>query len=159
MLFRAPPASYGGSQARGQIRAAAYTTATAIPDASLIYNLHHSSQPCGILNLLREARNQTCFLMGASQIRFRRAMTGTPQELLKWLLSIMLEWLHEGATCLKGGLLEAPWKDASLGGAQDIAVLTSCLRHCGAVGSLEDTWININLRILEFDSFSLHPRL
>ena len=34
----------GGSQARGQIRAAAATTAIATRDLSLIYNLHHSSR-------------------------------------------------------------------------------------------------------------------
>ena len=32
-------------------------TATAMPDLSHICNLHHSSQQCQILNLLREARD------------------------------------------------------------------------------------------------------
>ena len=37
----------------------AYTTATAMPDPSHVCNLHHSSQPCPILNPLRGARDQT----------------------------------------------------------------------------------------------------
>ena len=43
-LFRAVHASYGCSQTRGQIRAAAYTTATASSDPSCVFDLHHSSQ-------------------------------------------------------------------------------------------------------------------
>ena len=45
-LFRPAPATYGGSQARGQIRATlpVYTTATATPDLSCICDLHCSSQ-------------------------------------------------------------------------------------------------------------------
>ena len=47
-FFRATPAAYGSSQARGQIRATAasllYATATATWDPSRIYNLHHNSQ-------------------------------------------------------------------------------------------------------------------
>ena len=43
--FRAAPAAYGSSQARGRIRAVpAYTTATAMRDPSLDCTLHHSSQ-------------------------------------------------------------------------------------------------------------------
>ena len=46
-LFRAAPAAYGGSHARGQIRAIAtglrHSTATAVSDLSCICDLHHSS--------------------------------------------------------------------------------------------------------------------
>ena len=48
-----------------------YATAKAKPDPSCICNLHHSSQQCQILNPLSEARDGTCVLMDASQIRFR----------------------------------------------------------------------------------------
>ena len=72
-VFRAAPAAYGGSPARGRIGAtvATYTTATAMPDPSHICNLHHhSSQQRQILNLLSEAREQACILMDTSQICF-----------------------------------------------------------------------------------------
>ena len=58
-LFRATPAAYGYSQARGELKLQllAYTTATAMPDLSCICNLRHSSQhPC-ILNPLSKARD------------------------------------------------------------------------------------------------------
>ena len=47
-LFRAAPAAYGGSQARGQIRTIA--TTTAIPDLHCICDQHHSSLQHQILN-------------------------------------------------------------------------------------------------------------
>ena len=50
------PTAYGGSQARGPIRAAAT-------------GLHHSSQQCQILNPMNEARDQTCILMDPSRVR------------------------------------------------------------------------------------------
>ena len=70
-LFKATPMPYGDSQARGQIGATAVSllhnaTVTAMPDLSLICDLHHSLQQHRILNLLSEAR----ILMDTSQIRF-----------------------------------------------------------------------------------------
>ena len=56
----------------------AYTTATAMPDPSLVCDLHHSSWQCRILNPLSEAGDQTRNLMVPSQSRFCRAMTETP---------------------------------------------------------------------------------
>ena len=55
----------GGSQAGGQIRAAAkaYATATATPDLSLICDLHRSLQQRWILSPLSEAREQTRILV------------------------------------------------------------------------------------------------
>jgi len=49
----------------------AYTTATAMPDPSRIWDLHHSSQQRQILSPLSKAKDRTCVLMDASQIRFR----------------------------------------------------------------------------------------
>ena len=51
-----------------QLQLPAYTTATATatPEASCIFNLHRSSQPCWILNPLSEARDRTCILMDIS---------------------------------------------------------------------------------------------
>ena len=69
-VFLGPPAAYGGTQARGPIRAAAaaYTTATAARDWSRVFNLHHSSQQHWILNPLSKTRDQTHVLIDTSQI-------------------------------------------------------------------------------------------
>jgi len=56
----------------------AYTTATAMPDPSRIFDLHHSSQQHLILNPLSEARDWTHNLVVRSQIRFLCATMGTP---------------------------------------------------------------------------------
>ena len=45
-----------------------YTTATAMPDLSHIFDPHHSSQQRRILNPLREARDQTHVLMATSLV-------------------------------------------------------------------------------------------
>jgi len=59
-----------------EIRLPAYTTATAIPDLSHIFDLHHSSWQRLIPNPLSEARDRTCNLMDTSRICFRCATTG-----------------------------------------------------------------------------------
>ena len=56
----------------------AYDTAPAIPDLSHVCDLYHSSRQCRILNPLSEARDQTCILIDATQIRFCSATTATP---------------------------------------------------------------------------------
>ena len=76
-LFRATPAACGGSQVRGRTGATA-TTATATPDLSCVYDLHHSSWQHRILNPLSKARDQTCILMDTSQVHYRWARMGTP---------------------------------------------------------------------------------
>ena len=55
-FFRTASVAYGSSLLRGQIRAtaAAYTTATAMPDVSCICHPHHSSWQSQILNALSE---------------------------------------------------------------------------------------------------------
>ena len=54
-----------------------YTTATAMPDLNCVFDLHRS-QPRGILNPLRGARDRTGNLVVPSQIHFHCAMMGTP---------------------------------------------------------------------------------
>ena len=61
--------AHGSSQARGQIRATAYATATAIQDLSRSYNLHHSSWQHQTLNPLSEARDQIRVLIDPSWLR------------------------------------------------------------------------------------------
>ena len=47
----------------------AYTTATIMQDPRHIFDLHHTSQQCWILNPLSEARDQTHGLMDATGVR------------------------------------------------------------------------------------------
>ena len=78
-LFSAAPMAHGGSQARGQIRAAAIGLCQchSNPDPSPVCKVH-SSQQCQTLNPLLEDRDRTCILMDTSQIRFHCATKGTP---------------------------------------------------------------------------------
>ena len=55
-FFRAAPAAYGSSQARGQNRTSAA-------------GLYHSSQQRRILNPLSKAKDRTCILMDPSCVR------------------------------------------------------------------------------------------
>ena len=69
-LFKAAPKAHGSSQARGSIGATAaghsnarsepcltYATATATKDPTHIFNLHHSSQQCWMLNPVSKTRD------------------------------------------------------------------------------------------------------
>ena len=55
----------------------AYTTATAMPDVSPVFDRHYSSRQHRILNPPSEARDQTCNLTVPSRICFRCATMGT----------------------------------------------------------------------------------
>ena len=55
---------------QSELQLPAYATAAVMPDLSHLYDLHHSSWQCQILNPLSEARDRTYFLMDASQICF-----------------------------------------------------------------------------------------
>ena len=48
----------------------AYTTATAVPDPSLVCDLHHSSRQHQILNPVSEARDQTRVLMDPRRVHY-----------------------------------------------------------------------------------------
>ena len=52
-----------------------YTIATEMPDLSHVFNLHHSSQQCQILNPLIKARNLIHILMDAGWVHYYWAMT------------------------------------------------------------------------------------
>ena len=56
----------------------AYTTATATPDLSSVWDLHHSSRQCQVLHPLSEARDGTHTFMDTSQICFHCTTMGTP---------------------------------------------------------------------------------
>ena len=67
LLFKATPAAYGSSQARGRIGATAA-------------GLCHSSWQCQILNPLSKARYGTYILMDTSQISFHCTTMGIPSK-------------------------------------------------------------------------------
>ena len=73
LLYRAAPAAYGGSQARGQIGAIAaslhHSHSNARSEPHLNFHLYHSSWQHRILNPLSEARDRTQNLMVPSWIR------------------------------------------------------------------------------------------
>ena len=54
--------------AESELQLPAYTTAIAMPDLSLICDLHLSLWPCWSLNPLSEARDGTHILMDTSQV-------------------------------------------------------------------------------------------
>ena len=62
-----------------ELQLPAYTTATAMPEASRVCDLQHSSKQRQILNPLSKARDPTHNVMVPNQIRFRCATTGTPK--------------------------------------------------------------------------------
>ena len=82
-FFRAAHATYGSSQGRGWIGAAAarlhhsHTTCY----LSCVCNLHHSWWQHWILYPLSEARDWTCILKDISWVCYHRATTGTPHLL------------------------------------------------------------------------------
>ena len=55
-----------------------YTTATAMPNPSHIFYLHHSSQQHQILNPLSRPRDRTHLLMDTSRVHYHQATVGTP---------------------------------------------------------------------------------
>ena len=63
---------------KSELQLPAFTTATAMPDPSCVWDLHHSSGQCRILNLLSEARDRTYNLMDTSQVCSHGATTQTP---------------------------------------------------------------------------------
>ena len=57
-----------GRGVESMLQLPAYVTATAMPDPSRVCNLQHSSGQHQILNLLNEARDQTCILMAITWV-------------------------------------------------------------------------------------------
>ena len=53
-----------------ELQLLAYAAAIATQDPSHVCELHHSSQQCGILNTLNEARDRTRILVDTSWICF-----------------------------------------------------------------------------------------
>ena len=66
-----------------ELQLPAYATATEMSDRCCVCDLHHSSQQRQVLNPLSEARDRTCVLMDASEVRFCGVRTGTPDHKVK----------------------------------------------------------------------------
>ena len=81
-LFRTAPMTYGGSQARGQIRAIAASLCHTHGNADLtcVCELYHSSQQGQIINPLMEARNWTHILMDSCWVHYYWATVVTPNK-------------------------------------------------------------------------------
>ena len=79
LLFRAPPAAYGGSQTgvESELQLPAYATAAATSDLSRVCDLHHSSWQRQILNPLNEIGDRTLNLTVPSRIHFCCITMGT----------------------------------------------------------------------------------
>ena len=60
---------------KSKLQLLAYATGTAPPDLSRVFDLHHISRQCWILNPQNEAGDGTHNLMVPSRIRFHGAMT------------------------------------------------------------------------------------
>ena len=81
LLFRVTLAAYGGSQARGLIRATAVVLCQSHSNAESELHLcvlHLSSQQCQILNPLSEARERTHNLMDTRWMHLHCPTMGTP---------------------------------------------------------------------------------
>ena len=85
-IFKAAPAAYGSSQARGWMRAsdASLHHSHSNWDPSLIFDLHCSSCQHWILNPLSEVRDQTRILMVTSRVHDCWTTAGTPVFFFKW---------------------------------------------------------------------------
>ena len=59
-----------------ELQLLAYTTSTAMPDPSHVFDLHHSSWQCWILNPLNKSRDRTCICMHTSWVYYHWATKG-----------------------------------------------------------------------------------
>ena len=75
-------------------------------DLHRIFDLHHRSQQCWILNPLSEAGDGTHILMDTSRIRFLWAMAGTPVLLL---LSYNVNCSYRYSIILASGVQHGYW--------------------------------------------------
>ena len=93
LLFRAAPAAYGGSQARGRMGAAATGLHHSHSHSGSKLRLRPTPQlmaNTGILNPLSEARGQTRNLMVPSWIRFLCTTMGAPHVIFRAQTSIIV---------------------------------------------------------------------
>ena len=98
---------FPGRRVESELQLLAYATATATPDLSHIWDLHHSSGQCQILNPLSDARDQTCILMDTSWICFCSATMGIPFSLffkIYWSMVVYNVLLASGVQQSESGI-------------------------------------------------------
>ena len=76
-----PHMAVSGLGVESELQLPAYTTVTAKPDLSRVFDQHHCSWQRWILNLLSKARDWTCILMDSSQFCWSWTTLGTPRLL------------------------------------------------------------------------------
>ena len=79
-----------------------------MPDLSHVCDLYHSSRQCGILNKLREVKDQTCNLMIPSQIHFCCTTTGTLNRIFFYMCNIYLFFVFSLFLGSHPGHMEVP---------------------------------------------------
>ena len=77
---------------KSELHLLAYTTVTVRPDPSHICNVPHSSWPCWIVNLLSEAREQTCILRDTSWVHNPLGCNGNSLD--TFFLNVLLGFLQ-----------------------------------------------------------------
>uniref|UniRef100_A0A8D0T181 Serine/threonine-protein kinase RIO1 n=1 Tax=Sus scrofa TaxID=9823 RepID=A0A8D0T181_PIG len=81
---------------QSELQLPTYTTATAMPDPSHVYDLHHSSQQHQILNPLSEARDRTCVLIFLSS--FCSSLTNpTMNHEVAGSVPALAQWVNDPA--------------------------------------------------------------
>ena len=118
-----------------ELQLPACTTATAMQDPSHVCDLHHSSQPCWILNPLSKARDQTRALMAPCWVHCRGATRGTLGGFLTPFMSIDFSQFWK----LAGPNSRCQWLGCLVGtlGGSQMAVfsVSSCGRELSAASS------------------------
>ena len=77
---------------KSELQLLAYATATAMWDRSCIYNLHHRSRQCQILNPLSMAGDGTRIFKDTSWVCYHWAMIGTPQ-IIFWFKAVEIHFI------------------------------------------------------------------
>ena len=112
--FRAAPAAYGSSKARGQIGAVTVGLGHSHSnmESKLCLDLCCSSPQCQILNSLSEARDWTCVLVDTSQMHFHCT---TAETLVTTCFEWTIKWTEDGyGGVYKYGILWAKWSSSAV---------------------------------------------
>ena len=143
-----------------QLRSTPQTQIQATPNPSHICDLCHCFQQCWILNLLREAGDQTCVLMNTSQVLNLRSHNRNSSNLNNLVVSLQLETWSRARPRMKLGshrgrelpnMLKTLWSQFELNGAE---VLLDSSNSWGL--QFSPLWLKIASKVLpSFQSLGL----